>query len=357
MVQGLISNFSILAASIFVLVQCFRRSLITSRHNYKTKLVLGLVFGLVAIMMMFFGIHVAPTVFIDLRSLAILCAAMMGGYYSSVLVGLIISAGRIFLFGGFTDAAIASSISAVLTGIICGLIAYYVNDYRKKWVCSLLVAALLPSVVIYSLMGKASLYITPVFLFIFLSSGALIAYFIHYLDKLKSLFLKYEAEVSRDYLTGLLNYRAFDTVFNEKLQQADYEQAELSVLLLDIDFFKKINDTYGHKTGDEVLKQFAAVLTDSTRPSDFVFRIGGEEFAILLEKCSHSQALIMAEKLRLNTHQRTFHLPVAPSLHITASIGVATFPEVAGENLLEYADNALYGAKKGGRNKVVSYTG
>lgn len=104
------------------------------------------------------------------------------------------------------------------------------------------------------------------------------------------------------------------------------------------------------------MKQFGAVLKDSIPSSDTLFRIGGEEFAILLENCPCAQALMAAEQLRKNIHQRTFYLPAAADLQISASIGVATFPQIARENLLECADNALYKAKKTGRNKVVSYS-
>lgn len=240
MVQGLISNFSILAASVFVIVQGSRKSLLTSRHDYKTKLLIGLAFGLVAIMMMFFGIRVSLEMFIDLYYLTIVCAAMTGGLPSSILVSQIISAGHIFLFGGFTVAAVTSSISVVATGIGCGLIAYYFKDYRKKWGCALVYTALLPSIVNDVLLGTFSFSVTPIFLATFLLGGVLIAYLIHYLDKLKSLFLKYEEEVMRDYLTGLFKNRSFDSVFNDKLQQAEHLQEELSVLLLDIDFLRKL---------------------------------------------------------------------------------------------------------------------
>jgi diguanylate cyclase len=354
MIQGLISNFSVLATCIFILIQISNKRLVIAKHDIKTKLLRGFSFGLVAIILMYFGIHVSPAVFIDLRSIAIVCASIMGGFYASIITSLMISLGRIFLFGGFTTAAVISSISAVTTGIVCGIIASFVKEYKKKWIYSLVFASILPSIVNFLLLGIKSLSITPFFLAIFLPCGVFTAYFIYYLDKLKLLFLKYEAEVAKDYLTGLFNYRSFDMEYNRKLQQADHKQNAFSVLLVDIDYFKKINDTYGHKVGDEVLKQFATVLVDSTGSFDTVFRIGGEEFAVLLEDYPHHSALLVAEKICKNVREYEFSSLDTSNIQVTASVGIASFPGIAKENLFEYADNALYKAKKEGRNKVVS---
>ncbi|WP_373229168.1 GGDEF domain-containing protein [Cohnella sp.] len=329
--------------------------MITSRNTGQTTLVIGVIFGLIGIVQMLFSIEVSPTVIMDLRSIAIVSAAVIGGWHSSVLASLIIALGRVLLFGGFTTAAELSSISAVATGIGCGIIVHYFEEYRKKWIFLLAYSALLPAIVVYLLLQEKSPLVIFTFLPVYLISGAIIAYAIYYLDLSKSLYLKYEAEAGTDYLTGLLNYRTFDSEFNRMLQQAEHKQESFSVLLIDIDYFKQINDSYGHKMGDEVLKQFAAVLTDSKGYFNNVFRIGGEEFAVLLDACPHGQALMVADKIGKKTRECKFSLSDKTSIPITASIGVATFPEVTKENLLEYADSALYRAKKTGRNKVVSY--
>ncbi len=353
--RDLIANFALLTTTIFIIIQVTKKKLITSQRNGKTKLVIGAVFGLIGIIQMLFSIEVSPTVIMDLRSIAIVCAVMIGGWQSSVMTSLLISSGRILLFGGLTAAAALSSISAVATGVGCGIIVHYITEYRKKWIFLLAYSALLPTLVVYLLLRENSPSVIFAFLPVYLISGAIMAYVIHYVDRTKSLFLKYESEVGKDYLTGLLNYRSFDSDFNHKLQQAERNQESLSVLLIDIDYFKKINDSYGHKSGDEVLKQIAAVLTDSTGDFNTVFRIGGEEFAVLLDACPHGQALMIADKICRKMRDCKLILSDLTSFPITASIGVATFPDVTKENLLEYADSALYRAKKTGRNKVVSY--
>ncbi|MFC5471716.1 GGDEF domain-containing protein [Cohnella suwonensis] len=325
-----------------------------SHRTRKSKLVIGGIFGLLGIVQMLISIRVSPTVIMDLRSLAVVCAAIFGGLHASVLASLIIAAGRILLFGGLTEAAALSSISITITGIGCGLIVRYVRDYRKAWVYLLTFSAVLPAIVVYLLLREKSIEVIPVFLPVYLVGGVIIAYVIHYLDKTKSLFLKYEKEATKDHLTGLMNVRSFDIRFNDAVGHAAAAQSSLSVLLIDIDFFKKVNDTYGHQAGDEVLKQFAAVLVDYAGAEHAVYRKGGEEFIVILEKCPRAHARKMAEAICEGVRGFAFQLPDRTRLQVTASIGVATYPDIGRESLLESADNALYEAKRTGRNRVVS---
>lgn len=160
-----------------------------------------------------------------------------------------------------------------------------------------------------------------------------------------------------DKLTGLLNRTAFDPLFDHLMQEASRRGEPLAMLLVDIDFFKAINDTHGHAAGDCVIQHVAAVLKQSIRRSDLVFRWGGEEFLILLPNCSLSQALERAE-----AHCQALRCGPPPQLPgsdeplpvPTISCGVT--PACAGESeqeLLMRADHALYQAKLGGRDRVV----
>jgi len=156
-----------------------------------------------------------------------------------------------------------------------------------------------------------------------------------------------------DSLTSLFNRR----VFLEYLAQESHRVARSKncsvVLMLDLDFFKRINDTYGHATGDEVLKKFAAIILENTRDIDIAARFGGEEFVILLPDSNRESASIMAERLRKEVS--TISIPHEKgNVTITVSIGGALLmPENAnGELALSLADNALYEAKETGRNRV-----
>ncbi len=124
--------------------------------------------------------------------------------------------------------------------------------------------------------------------------------------------------------------------------------------MIDIDHFKPINDTYGHQTGDTVLRSFAAVLSGSVRQTDYAARYGGEEFIVILTETHLPQAEELAERLRISIAEHSILLAEGKELNITVSIGIASYPEHAQsrEGLLKAADSAMYAAKRAGRNCV-----
>lgn len=163
-----------------------------------------------------------------------------------------------------------------------------------------------------------------------------------------------EKKAQTDSLTHLWNHKAVQDILKRAFQRHQINQRNLSVLMLDLDHFKHINDTYGHAVGDEVLKITADNLRHSLRPDDAIGRYGGEEFMIILEDCPIIQAKELAERLLHNIAQLNFD-HATPGLNVTASIGVAsTENEQASsvECLMKEADCALYRAKDLGRNQV-----
>jgi len=160
-----------------------------------------------------------------------------------------------------------------------------------------------------------------------------------------------------DGLTQLLNHRHFQEILSQEFKRLERESTFLSLLMLDIDHFKKFNDTYGHPVGDQVLKKVARILKDSCREIDFVARYGGEEFAVLLINTDQDGAIQMAERIRQTIAKDTFMVDDL-SLQVTASLGVATYPDNCTEkqSLIDFADQALYQAKSGGRNRVVHFS-
>jgi len=157
-----------------------------------------------------------------------------------------------------------------------------------------------------------------------------------------------------DGLTGLYNHRHFQEKLAEEFKRLSRYPRPLSLLLMDIDFFKKVNDTYGHPAGDTVLKSVAAILKKTVRETDIPARYGGEEFAALLTDTDKEGAGLVAERARKAIMESLFHVD-ARGLKITVSIGVASYPADARtkEALIEVADRALYRAKEEGRNRVV----
>lgn len=164
-----------------------------------------------------------------------------------------------------------------------------------------------------------------------------------------------ERLASHDALTGILNRQAFEIVFKTLFSDAKRHQKSLSAILFDIDHFKQINDRYGHLAGDEVLKEITRIATLTVRDSDVVARWGGEEFMVLLNNCSLSQATSIGEKLRETISHHSFN-PVPGSLWdspVTISLGVAEYLRDEDETtFFKRVDDALYQAKSNGRNRL-----
>jgi diguanylate cyclase (GGDEF)-like protein len=170
-------------------------------------------------------------------------------------------------------------------------------------------------------------------------------------DKLKDL-------ASRDYLTELYNRRYFNEVSQGILEVAQREKKECSVVMIDIDNFKNINDTYGHSVGDRIIKELAHILIENTRDSDIVSRFGGEEFALLFPLTTVDGAFTIAEKLRTAIENKEITIDNNKHINFTISIGIDRIDYSDKNTLdkaLDRADKALYKAKETGRNKTVIF--
>jgi len=168
-----------------------------------------------------------------------------------------------------------------------------------------------------------------------------------------------ERMASIDGLTEIPNRRKFDDTLKRELRRSARKKSPLSLILMDIDFFKKFNDSYGHAEGDDCLRRVAKALSRCMqRASDFVARYGGEEFAAILPDTDNSGAVQMAGKIRLAVaHLNIEHTASTVADHVSISLGVATIavdPNSSPVALIKTADKSLYKAKENGRNRVVS---
>ena len=164
-----------------------------------------------------------------------------------------------------------------------------------------------------------------------------------------------EELATTDALTGLLNRRALLDRLAGEVDRARRFKSQLSLLMVDLDHFKTVNDRHGHLAGDEVLRKVASLLSGIVRSIDVVARYGGEEFVIALPETVSDGAVVFAERLRERVAQEGLKVASDSDFHLTCSVGVATFPSphVASlEALFARADEALYRAKSGGRNQV-----
>jgi diguanylate cyclase (GGDEF)-like protein len=169
--------------------------------------------------------------------------------------------------------------------------------------------------------------------------------------------------IAHDELTGLLTSKSFFSELRREAARAEAEARPFCVLMMDLDHFKEVNDTYGHLVGSKTLEETGRVIKEALRAGDVASRFGGEEFAAFLLEANYAQALVAAERVRIAVEQEEF--PVtrtdSPNSHkthrITISIGVAAYPDDATDpiQLVELADSALYRAKRSGRNRICAY--
>ena len=165
-----------------------------------------------------------------------------------------------------------------------------------------------------------------------------------------------------DELMQIYNRRYFQTSLDEEIQRAKRYKRPLSIVLIDIDYFKKVNDVYGHQIGDEVLIGLASILKKNVRKTDIIARYGGEEIVVILPEIDKSGAYITAEKIRNVIEKHSFEMTGCKTFSITASFGVASLEMISdsiddkSKQIIKLADDALYKAKKEGRNKVVLFS-
>ena len=187
-------------------------------------------------------------------------------------------------------------------------------------------------------------------------------------DMLDEIDREYQRQIHRllvhDELTGLLTSKSFFSELRREAARAELESRPFCVLMMDVDHFKKVNDTYGHLAGNETLEELGGVITGALRAGDVAARFGGEEFAAFLLDADYAQALVAAERVRSAVEQYAFPATRRGSSEaerkhqMTISIGIASFPEDARDpvQLVELADSALYRAKRSGRNRVCAYS-
>jgi two-component system cell cycle response regulator len=177
----------------------------------------------------------------------------------------------------------------------------------------------------------------------------------HTIEQTKADNARLEALAHTDPLTHLLNRRALTIRLVAELERVRRYNSPLTMLMIDLDHFKTVNDTYGHLVGDDVLRGISTILQRSVRSVDMVARYGGEEFVIVLPETGEQGAVAFAERLRERVEQHKFEAARVTPVKITVSIGVSSFPAPhveSAEDLFARADAALYRAKERGRNKV-----
>jgi diguanylate cyclase len=359
MLKDFFVNMVLLVAVTFIGGHWIKDFPIKENNNVLYKAVIGSFCGLAGILLLIYSIHVAGTnSMIDLRAYAVMMASYAGGIIPTIISGLIIILFRMLFFGVNISSEIAL-IQMVLYVVAFWLIDKKVGCEKKKWVLksitALLVTITTDYYVLHGVFNIGMLLLQYSIIIIF--AGALEYLLLDYVRTSNELFRRYKKEATKDFLTGLDNSRQFDKVLNSSFEKVQQANGILSCLMVDIDHFKKINDTYGHAVGDLVLKELSDILINKTRPEHVAARVGGEEFCILLHNCSKEQTFQIANDINKTIQEHQFPIGDGKHIHITVSIGVSMYPIMTNnlENLKEMSDTALYKAKRSGRNRVCSY--
>jgi diguanylate cyclase len=346
-------NLTILVSLLFFYSQVSNRFPMSSKSSLKIKILTGILGGLLSNILMHFSIHIGVTI-MDLRHIPTILLAYYGGA-TPALISMILT-----ILGRFLISTNSASYFSIIISVLGTLFAIYFsksNHSKNAKIISIvtfnnLVFTILFSYLIHDLISiiKAmTLYWLASYLSTFLAF-----YVLGYIRKSQNLFNKYQRESITDGLTGLNNVRKFDEDFNKAISELKISDQKLSLLYIDIDFFKRVNNTYGHSEGDVVLKELGVRLRNYTRPFDIVSRNGGEEFTVVLLDCPLNGAVEIAERIRGNVENKPFILNSGKELNLTVSIGVSSYQETTNDPnmLIDDADKALYQAKHTGRNKV-----
>ena len=356
MIKELFTNATILITAIS-LGNIYVKKITFKPRKLSRRLLLGLIAGTLGCVLMLFSIPVGPSLIVDLRTVPILIVAFYATLPSLAVATALGFIFRIFIFG-VSQTSIVGGLSILVIAVACALIARIRINRKLKWIfgiaCVCIVAAI--SLLILRI---------PTYDFWLILSGysgghivtGLAAYFyLKHITKLNAAYDKLHADSKTDFLTGLVNFRHFDKSLNACFKTAVMTDQVLSILFLDIDNFKCINDTYGHLAGDHILKTLSGQLLKTCRNTDIVCRRGGEEFTIILPKCNLEQACSMAERIRKKVANCVHTLTSGETVGITVSIGVSCYPETSTreEALIDQADTALYQAKHSGKNTVMS---
>ncbi|WP_044022317.1 GGDEF domain-containing protein [Bacillus sp. SG-1] len=352
-IKQLFSNLAILSSLLFLYIQLTNTSPLKRSSSLNRKLVMGISGGLFSNILMQYSMQIGNTI-IDLRHVPVILVAYYGGSIPALIAMVMVIIGR-FIIGINTSSYLAVILICTITAA-----AIYISKRKlpkkTKILLILTFSNVIFSVLVSYLLKDPStlLFLLPTYWIISYSAGFISFYIVEYLRRSQALFDRYKSESATDGLTGLNNVRKFDEIFNDLLRTIPNNNEKLSLLYLDIDFFKKVNDTYGHQNGDIILKDLGKILQESVRSFDIVSRNGGEEFTVILLDCPVDRAKEISEKIRKAVEDHEFTLTDGQIIHITISIGIACFNDTTDDvtSLIEDADSALYMAKKTGRNRV-----
>ena len=349
MLEAIIYNIAVMVAGIYLFhrLQYSENKIMVFSKGYVTVLM-----TLVALLLAAYPIPFHHEYLIHLTFVPLLFLGRYTNIGYTLIAAIIISLVDVFTFG--------NSILYGVVLIVIGLISSMVGPFLKQNdIISLIILNLISVIILLILSIFSPLYdLIEVAVLIPISFVLTIASAITFVDiwHFFSLVTRYENEDKYDYLTGLGNVKEFDRHLNKISQLAEDNNESLALLLIDIDGFKDVNDTYSHKAGDAVLKQMSQLLKNYVPRQFKIFRNGGEEFSVVIRNYSLDQSVKLAENIRTGVEKSSFHLPNREVIKLSVSIGVGYLSKEdhkSQRKVFKDADDMVHVAKNEGRNQVM----
>lgn len=358
---GLLEDLLINVSLVITLIFLFMKARWSNRQEINAGRLAwvldGVAGGLMGMLLMHFSIAVAQGTIADFRYLPIVLLMLFVGRKSALISTIIIAIGRFFI------SVSLSSYIALVVSIFLYIGLLVIDEWKmdaklmdKAFMMIVYSSFLYTAVLINRVTDTTILYPLVILYGIISVAGGLFAvFFMNYVRTTEYLLRKYEIESTIDYLTGLKNVRKFNHIFNHYKKQAVSSDQPLSIAMIDIDHFKKLNDTHGHAAGDFVLMEMAQIFEDILGKDAYVFRKGGEEFVALFPSAPFGRVVTLMEQCRKRIEDHPFAINDYTKVFSTISVGISQYPSTVREinQLNVVADEKLYRAKNNGRNVII----
>ncbi|HAM62351.1 MAG TPA: hypothetical protein DCP62_01390 [Erysipelotrichaceae bacterium] len=354
MILAIFQNFCILITGVVFVMHYLREKNLHEIRSTWFRFFMGVIAGGIAMVLLGSSFLVDPIrqIVLDFRYVPVFVISIYGGWISTLVATLIIATYRWVI----NDISAVSTAMALAT-VWIGLSYSVIFSVRKPLLLRVSLAMLVHTIIMYfasyAIFDTSALRLQTLMIHLFITFAAsyIVWKYVEFALGEIRVYQRFRSEATTDYLTSLSNRRKFSHELNAAIQRCQRKDETISLLYLDIDRFKAINDEFGHAIGDDVLRKFAGVLMMTCRIYDGLYRIGGEEFAVILQDCTLENARIVAERIRQNILD--FEYSLTGEANVTTSVGVAGFVMgISAEEMMGKADDALYQAKNAGRNCV-----
>lgn len=352
MLESLLNNFTLLTTVLFFGHMVTSKYFARRKRTPVIRVLIGFVLGLFGVVLMYYTFPIHANAVADFSQLPILISVYLGGGVAGIASTLIIALYRLLFLHGFSLYSLIAALTVPITLVIALIFLRYRRLSLKRWTAAVALSALITAIFLYILLGTNWLEPILIFTSMFMIGGLFTYTLLRHMRSTDDSLRMMQDAANRDFLTDLYNSRAFNAMMEQKVGCSNRDNLPFTILLIDIDHFKLINDNYGHPAGDAVLLQFADVLRETFRPKDRIIRKGGEEFVVIVDQCNEQQIVTIGERLRKNVEEHPFLLPNGTELKLTISAGSATYPGISADDLFNKADQALYRAKEAGRNRI-----